>query len=340
MAAPLIVNLSRSGKAGEKTGYFDFRLGERLRQVQYTCDPRNAIERLIKRPMLSRIRGGYEAGARAGRASAALLVSHDPRVTFAAEYWAHRFGYQGPHLAMSFNFPALPTGFRAKMMRRAFARIDRFVTYSRMEVDLYSREYDLPPERFTFKHWGVQPPASVPESQPVISGDYVCALGENARDYALLAEAARRLPGIKFVWVVRPYNLNGIDVPENVTVRFNIPRGEAMNILKYSRFMTLALKHSRVPCGHVTLVAAMYFCKTTVCTASVGVDDYLVDGETGVITESGSPQAMAEAIEDLWENREKADLYGERSLAFAQKNCTEDSIYEWYVGYLQEKKIL
>ena len=36
-----------------------------------------------------------------------------------------------------------------------------------------------------------------------------------------------------------------------------IPYPRAMNILQHSRFMVLPLKGSAVPCGHVTLVAAM-----------------------------------------------------------------------------------
>ena len=128
----------------------------------------------------------------------------------------------------------------------------------------------------------------------------MCAIGGNARDYGTLLEAARLTPQIRFVCVVRPNSLRSLDIPSNVTVHTNLPSGQAMNILLHSRFMVLPLLHSEVPCGHVTIVAAMHLGKAFVITDSEGVRDYVQDGHNAMTIPARSAAALAEATERLW----------------------------------------
>ena len=130
-------------------------------------------------------------------------------------------------------------------------------------------------------------------------GDYVCAIGGNARDYGTLIEAARLMPHIRFVCVIRPNSLRGLDIPTNVAVHTNLPFGQAMNILAHSRFMALPLLHSQVPCGHVTMVAAMHLGKAFVITDSEGVRDYVQDGYNAIAVPPGSAGALVDATERL-----------------------------------------
>ena len=73
----------------------------------------------------------------------------------------------------------------------------------------------------------------------------ICAVGSQARDYATLLEAMRRIPHIPLVLVATPANLRGLAVPPNVTVKLNIPRREAEAVIRQSRFMVLPLLHAR-----------------------------------------------------------------------------------------------
>ena len=105
------------------------------------------------------------------------------------------------------------------------SNVDQLVVFSRLERSLYAKAFDLPEAHFQMIHWGVNPPNVDSPEDPLEQGEYVCAIGGNARDYGTLLEAARLTPHIRFVCVVRPNSLRGLDIPSNVTVHTNLPSG-------------------------------------------------------------------------------------------------------------------
>jgi glycosyltransferase involved in cell wall biosynthesis len=239
-------------------------------------------------------------------------------------------------VAHSFNFTELPNALKRSALGWMLSNVDRFVVFSQLERSLYAKAFDLPRDHFDVIHWGVSPPdASSPEA-PLEPGDYVCAIGGNARDYRTLLKAAHMMPHIRFVCVARPDSLRGLDVPSNVTVRINLPFGHAMNILMHSRFMVLPLLHSQVPCGHVTIVAAMHLGKALIITESEGVRDYVQDGHNAITISPRSATALAEATERLWESPLLCKIIGENGQRFARRECTEGQIVQHFRGWLAE----
>jgi len=99
-------------------------------------------------------------------------------------------------------------------------------------------------------------------------------MGKDERDYVTLVSAMKQLPEIKLVVVARPYNLAGVEIPDNVEVFYDIPRDVAIGILKGSQFMALPLKNDDTSCGHITIVSAMFCRKAIVATSSSGIADY------------------------------------------------------------------
>jgi len=253
------------------------------------------------------------------------VVSHDPTVTFSLEHFLRWNGYRGAHLAYSFNYPFLPTGLKKWVHNKAFETVTRFVIYSTLERTVYHQKFGIPLDKLDFVHWGVNPPPP-DDSNPIVRGDYVCAIGGNARDYATLVAAMRRLPDIKLVMVVRPHNLVGLDLPKNVQVLTNIPLKDATNVLRHCRFMALPLIGPDVPCGHVTLVNAMHLGKAFAITRSSGVVDYVRDGENAIMCTAGSVDDMTGAIERLWHDRALCLRLGEEGRLFANEYCTEKRI--------------
>lgn len=86
-----------------------------------------------------------------------LLVSHGPRPAMYGSALAFGRLKKIPHFAFSFNFTELPTFRRRILMTQAFQSIDRFTVFSSMEKDLYSRVFNLDPQRIDVLHWAVQP---------------------------------------------------------------------------------------------------------------------------------------------------------------------------------------
>jgi glycosyltransferase involved in cell wall biosynthesis len=177
--------------------------------------------------------------------------------------------------------------------------------------------------------WGVQEPPADSGAVPLVSGDYICAVGSQARDYASLIEAVRGLPEIRLALVAYPENLRGISIPDNVTVFLNIPLHDVFNIVRHSRFMVLPLLHSEVPCGHVTIVTAMYLGKAVLATESAGITDYVHFGQTGLMSPSGDPSALAAKIRLLWNDSPLGEQLGAAGRQCALAHFTEQTTVDY-----------
>lgn len=305
----------------------------------FSTAPQTTAERLVRRPRLSRYRACRQlaAGAVAGKFD--LIFTHHPLVTCWTETFC-RGRRSCPHVAFAFNFTRLPRSLRRNLMRRAFATVDRFVVFSRFERELYSRHFQIPIGKLEMIQWGVREPAiartaNAPDSREVAGSDAICAVGTQARDYTTLLAAMRRLPHVRLILVASPQSVRGLTVPSNVTVRFDIPRLEAEAVIRDSRFLVLPLLHAEVPCGHVTMVTAMFLSRAILATESAGISDYLVPDYNGIVVPPGDPAVLGTAIDKLWHDRETACRLGQNGRAFALANCTEERTIAYVRGVIE-----
>ena len=281
-----------------------------------------------------RVNAARRAAALLGEPSS-LLVSHGPRMTmYGALALASRFRARR-HLAYSFNFTELPRGPVRAVMRRAFRRVDRFVCFSTMERELYADHFGLDIARFDMIHWAAQPPAAATTRDASLPARYLCAIGSQGRDYPTLMDAMARLPAVRLVLVATPESLAGATVPPNVDVRCNIPPVDAMAILQGARFNVVPLLGSEVPCGHVTLVAAMHFEKASIVSRSSGVADYVQHGANGLTVAPRDAAALASCIEQLWRDAPLAARLGSSAKAFAVAHCSENAAVAYLERYLR-----
>ncbi|MBC8056133.1 MAG: glycosyltransferase family 4 protein [Rhizobiales bacterium] len=283
----------------------------------------------------------YQRVAAARRAAAmldapsSLLVSHGPRMTmYGALALASRFRPRR-HLAYSFNFTELPQGPLRAVMRRAFKSVDRFVCFSTMERELYADHFGLELARFDMIHWAARPPAPPAATDASLPADYLCAIGSQGRDYRTLLTAMAHLPEMRLVLVATPESLGGANVPPNVEVRCNIPPAVAMGILQGARFNVVPLLGSEVPCGHVTLVAAMHCGKASIVSDSSGVTDYVQHGVNGLTVPPRDAAALASRIEQLWRDPALALRLGASAHTFARAHCGEPAAVDYLAGYLR-----
>jgi glycosyltransferase involved in cell wall biosynthesis len=308
--------------------WFEPRYLGRVQWEFFNPIPRNWLERRVRRLNPALTRSCWQAVRAARRGGAKLLISHGPSATVRSAAFAWLMGSSFRHIAWSFNFSRLPSRLIRWLMARAFTQVDRMIVFSAMEQALYSEVFGIPAEKIEVVFWGAgEPPVAQPEA-PIEAGDYICALGGNARDYPLLMKAMAQLPGIPLVAIMRPHNLTGLTIPPNVRVRLEIPLGEAHNILKYSRFMVLPLKGLEIPCGHITMVSAMRLRKAFIVTDSRGVRDYAQANINCLTCEANSVTSLAGRIRELWENPERCRELGEAGRRFAETYCSEESAFE------------
>lgn len=267
-----------------------------------------------------------------------ILVSHAPRTTFYAAQLAALKHSQLPHLAVSFTFTNLPTGIQHKLMAKAYQQVDRFVLYSTMEKKLYADYFDLDDSKIDMIHWPIHPPKIEAVGQPLESGKYICAVGSQGRDYGVLFKAMEKLPHLRLVVVVKPENIAGLKIPDNVKVYTNIPMADCNNIIHYSQFMVLPLLHDTVPCGHGSIVSAMFFKKAILITDAVTVKDYIKNDITGRFFTHQDDRSLREAIESLWESPKTVTRLAQNGYDFAHAHCTEQTAVNYFKNYLASKR--
>lgn len=269
------------------------------------------------------------------RKKPSVIVSHGPRPALYAGNLASIFSPEIPHLVYSFNLTDLPTGKQHRLMTRAFRQPTKFVTYSTVERKLYADYFDIPIEKIDMLHWAVHAPKVDILEAPIETGRYICALGSQGRDYETLFAAMKKLPHIKLVLVASTDSIRGLNVPDNVKIHTNIPLSQAHNILAHSALMVLPLRDSQVPCGHVTIVSAMFFNKAMVVTHSLGVQDYIIDGKTGLFCEPKNPDDLSIKINMLWDDSIQNSQLKDAGLAFAHAHCTEKKAVHYFADFLK-----
>jgi glycosyltransferase involved in cell wall biosynthesis len=273
-------------------------------------------------------------------AGRSVLVSHGPLLALYSEFLARPAARQALHLVFSFNFTDLPTGTRRALLRKHLRRVDRLVVASATERELYSEYFELEADRIDVLLWGVQPPVQeLTKAARFSDGQYICAIGSQARDYDTLMDAMRRVPHINLILVATPDSLPRGVVPPNVKVLINIPPADAMNVLAHSMFMVLPLRDSTVPCGHVTVVAAMHMGKAILSTNSTGLSDYLIDGRNAKFFSPKNPQQLAEKIESLFNDPLLRQHLGTFASTFAKQHCSEDNTAAYFRRYLEQNGI-
>jgi glycosyltransferase involved in cell wall biosynthesis len=296
---------------------------------------RSSLVARLPGPHLGRIRAALEIRRILARGQTDLLVSHGPYTSYYVEALGRRGRRDVPHLAFAFNFTDIPRGYRLDAMRRAFAHTERFTVYSNMERELYAETFDIPIERLIFSRWGVGSPLPVPGPRR-IAGSYVAAIGGEARDYATLCEAARRLPKVRFVLVVRPHSLEGLDVPDNVAIHINLPWNDAWSLIRYAEAALVPLRSAQTPNGHVTIVGGMHLGKAQVITDSVGIRDYAENEKTALLVPAKDPAAFAHAVERLIGDPALRGQLGRAAQGFAAEHCNEAVTVEMFRSQLIE----
>jgi len=292
---------------------------------------------LPKKDSIRRYRAAKNAAIEA-KDSPSILISHGPRPTFYGANAIKKYSPETPFLAYSFNFTDLPTGYQRKSMAKAFQQPTRFITYSTDERELYADYFDIPIEKIDMHFWSVHPPKIDFNEPKVETGKYICALGSQARDYKALMLAMKKLKHIRLVVVATEENMAGLEIPPNVTVYSNIPYAKALNILLHSEFMVLPLRDSLVPCGHSSIVNAMFYKKAIIITDSSGVYDYVKNNETGLFYEALNAEDLYQKISQMWEDKAKLKVLSDASYRFAHDNCTEKAAVNYFTNFLSSIK--
>ena len=268
----------------------------------------------------------------------AILVSHGAQTALRCASLRRLIGGRAPHISYTFHFESMPGPFKTALIRQTIPGFDRIVVYTTSERDEFREHFRIDHDKIEMIHWGArEPDLESCCAKPIESGDYICTVGANARDYRTLMAAMERRPDIRLVAVVRPRSLQGIDVPENVTVYTNISSEDCWNIMSTARFFVLPLMQDASG-GHSVLVQAMFMKKPLIVSDNRKLSDYLIGEDSALVYRSGDVESLVSKIDMLWEDRSLGESLGASTQEFAREHCTEGNIASHFRQYVESQR--
>jgi len=302
----------------------------------YSGSPQNIFERLITKPNISRYRAILQAlfNIRTGD----IVISHLPRMTHWSTLFLKLIKRQNHHLAFSFNFTDLPGQNLTESMKKSFRNVDKFVVFSSFEIKKYSEYFDIPKERFQMLHWAMDTPEYDNAFQSPYQ-EYYCAVGGEGRDYETLIKTFEKLKHLNLVIVTRPRAIEGMTIPDNVTVFLDLPATGFWAVVQQSKAVIIPLKDPYTACGHISLVGSMKLKKPIITSFSYGTEDYVEDKKNGLVVECKNTEQLVDAIEQLEADSELVESMGNNGYQFSQTKCHPQAWADYIDTYIDEVKL-
>ncbi len=224
-------------------------------------------------------------------------------------------------VAWLFNLGAVYHGPKGKLARFALQGVDCFVVHSRHEIKVYSQWLNLPESRFRFVPLQR---AFIPRQYPENKTEpFIVALGSAHRDYKTLIEVARQ-SGYKMVIVCGPHAVEGLSVPDNVTILFNQTLAVCHQLLQEAWLSVTPIDNDETASGQVTVIDAMMYGVPAVATDCVGTRDYIAHGKNGMLVAPGSVSALQNAIDLLWRDTALRQRMGVAAMQYVREELSDE----------------
>jgi glycosyltransferase involved in cell wall biosynthesis len=246
------------------------------------------------------------------------VISLSERVGIPLSYALDR---QIKHIVIM-HHPLSPAKLRLLRKLRIPQRWDLTIAISHAEAAALRDALDLAPERIAVLHTPVdtrffQPDRAAPAPD---APDYVQSLGLSYRDYPTLIRAMRMLPHIDCylragsTWVQGRAGHEREALPANIHIKPYVHPSVLRDCYTQSRFIIVPLRQTtQWSAGCTSVQQAQAMGKAVIATRLLGLSDYVLDNETGILVEGGNPDALAQAISDLWNDPARVAAMGRRA---------------------------
>lgn len=108
-----------------------------------------------------------------------------------------------------------------------------------------------------------------------------------------------------------------------------MPNPQFLEMMAQAEFVVVPLKPGAFPHGHTTVVEALRLGKPVISTQSASVEDYVIDGQTGLLVQAGQASGYRQAIQLWLEHPELRQAAARQAQEFA-----ENLTYRAFAGRL------
>lgn len=250
------------------------------------------------------------------------VVSYYERVALPFALLQRVLNSNTPHILMT---TWLSSKEKVWFLKKVHFSLAKILTWSSNQRDYAVHKIGIPPNKIRLLKRGVDQRFW---RDMHVKTDMICSAGMEMRDYPTLVSALKSLDipchiavaeearGQIYETVQRLKTIEDIDA--NITIgRKSIL--EMRELYARSRFVVVPLLQTDTDNGLTVILEAMSMGKAVICSKVEGQIDVIQDGVTGIFVPQGNPEALRNAILDLWENPEKANRIGKAARKYVEE---------------------
>lgn len=172
-------------------------------------------------------------------------------------------------------------------------------------------------------------------------GNYIFSCGATRRDWPTLISAIKQTDAKLVIVAGRDSatgktGLDGIEIPENVELLFDIPHDQYNHLLLKSMFVVVPVRSVPFTAGLTVITQAMAVGKAVIATRNAPLLDYIRDGETGLFAGPGDVASLKEKITFLLRNPQEVERIGQNARRAMATELGEKAMGEKIWSLLQK----
>jgi glycosyltransferase involved in cell wall biosynthesis len=185
---------------------------------------------------------------------------------------------------------------RQRLYRFIYRAVDRIIYFSRNQAVIYRDQLGVSDDRLAYIPFGVDHQYFSPRDDVREDIDVLAVGRDRGRDWATLFAAVRG-SSLTVKVACRPDDLGGLSVPPNVEILGMVERSAYRDLTARARVVVVPTRALAYPSGQSVLLESMAMAKCCVVTDTPAIQDYVVDGRTGLLAPAHSPGDLRRAIE-------------------------------------------
>lgn len=184
------------------------------------------------------------------------------------------------------------------------ARCRMVICHSRLETERYAEIFPHAADRFLFVPWGGQVHGwETPEFATGGAAEgrrlRILAVGRSGRDYPTLVRAVAGEDVEVTILCDQKESLGGVTEGPNIRVLRDCYGACYLEKLRATDIVVVPLAVHDISAGQMTIIQAMAYARPVVASRTPTVEDYVTDGENGLLVALGSPEELRAAIRRL-----------------------------------------
>jgi glycosyltransferase involved in cell wall biosynthesis len=261
-------------------------------------------------------------------ADLAFLFSTDINVGMTR--WPSRMFRRPKRIYVGFTQDGVWPQHKIDLLAGAMRQLDAVTVFSEDERQLYLQRFGLHANRTHLipihtdetGDYSQYPDALPSDAMASLrKGEYVLSLGSPNRRFTPIARACQALK-VPLVIITRPWHKNdSLDelAKMGAIIITNADKLKSLTYLRCARAAVMAFDTDQLPGAFTTLIHGTFLRTPSIVTSCLGMADYVVNGENGLVTPHGDEDALRRAIERVWSERDLAQRMGDASYARAQR---------------------